>query len=67
MAGEPALGLFKSVGMNFFLFLFFKIFMYFFLERPRKRHRHTGRERSRLPVRSLMQDSIPGPWGHALS
>ena len=32
-----------------------------------ERHREIGKGRSRLPVRSLMQDSIPGPWDHDLS
>ena len=31
--------------------------------RDTERVRDTGRKRSRLPVGSLMQDSIPGPWG----
>ena len=35
-------------------------------EKHRKRQRHS-RGRSRLPERSLMRDSIPGPWYHALS
>ena len=29
--------------------------------------RDIGRGRSRLPVGSLMQDLIPGPWDHDLS
>ena len=29
--------------------------------------RDTGRGRSKLPVGSLMQDWIPGPWEHNLS
>ena len=33
----------------------------------RKSGRDTGRGRSRLHAGSSMQDSIPGPWGHALS
>ena len=37
------------------------------IERERERGRDTGRGRSRLHAGSLMQDSIPGPWGHALS
>ena len=32
----------------------------------RDRSRDIGRERSRLHAGSLMQDSIPGPWDHAL-
>ena len=53
---------------------FGKIYL-FFHERYRKRGRDIGRGRSRLPVRSLMWDLIPGPWSwcgtwsqdHALS
>ena len=37
----------------------------------RDTHRERGRDivrgRSRLPMGSLMQDSIPGPWDHDLS
>ena len=33
----------------------------------RKRQRHRQREKSRLPARSLMWDSIPGPRDHDLS
>ena len=40
----------------FFFFLRFCLFM-----------GDTGRGRSRLPARSLMQDLIPGPWDHDLS
>ena len=36
-------------------------------ERERERGRDTGRQRSRLPVGSLMWDSIPGPQDHDLS
>ena len=32
-----------------------------------ERHRETGRGKSRLPAGSLLWDSIPGPWDHALS
>ena len=31
-------------------------------ERERERERDIGRKRRRLPLGSLMQDSIPGPW-----
>ena len=48
--------------------------MYFFLrcclfihERHRERGRDIGRGRSRLPMRSPMQDFIPGPRDHDLS
>ena len=40
--------------------------MYLFM-RDTERGRDPGRERSRLPAGSPMQDSIPGPQGHALS
>ena len=33
----------------------------------RERGRDTGRGRSRLHAGSVMWDSIPGPWDHALS
>ena len=36
-------------------------------ERHRERGSYIGRGRSRLPVGSPMQDSIPGPWDHALN
>ena len=39
----------------------------FIYERDRERGRDTGRGRSRLPVGSLMWDSILGPRGHDLS
>lgn len=39
----------------------------FIHERHTERGRDTGRRRSRLHVRILMQDSIPGPRDHALS
>ena len=35
-------------------------------ERERERGRDTGRGRSRLHAGSLMWDSIPGLWDHAL-
>ena len=35
--------------------------------RDTERGRDIGIERSRFPARSLMQDSIPGPWDHDLS
>ena len=35
--------------------------------RDMERGRDIGRERSRLPVGSLMWDSIPEPWDHNLS
>ena len=48
------------------MFLFFKIYFYLFM-RGTERDRDIGRRRSRLPVGSLMQDSIPGLWDHNLS
>ena len=42
-------------------FLYLKDFIYLFIhKRQRERGRETGRGRSSFPVRSLMQDSIPG-------
>ena len=38
-----------------------------FHERYRERGRDTGRGRSRLPAGRPIWDSVPGPWGHALS
>ena len=35
--------------------------------RDPEKGRGVGRGRSRLPLRSLMQDLIPGPWDHNLS
>ena len=35
--------------------------------RDRERGRDIGRGRSRLPTAPPMWDSIPGPWGPALS
>ena len=32
--------------------------------KDRERSRDIGRGRSKLPARSLMQDSMPGPWDH---
>ena len=61
--------------MLLFVFCFF-VFLRFYLfiherhrerERERERGRDIGRGRSRLPVGSLMQDSIPGPQDHTLS
>ena len=45
------------------MFLRFYLFIH---ERWRKRQRHIGRGRGRLPAGSPMQDSIPGPQGHGL-
>ena len=50
---------------KFLNFLHFKDFIYLFM-RPRERSRDIGRGRNRLPAGNLMQDSIPGPWDHAL-
>ena len=55
---------------------FKKIFFYLFIherqrqrgrERERERGRDPGRGRSRLPTRSLILDSIPGPGDHTPS
>ena len=50
-----------EVFIKFIYFLFFKKdFVYLFMrERERERGRDTGRGRSKLPVGSPMQDSIP--------
>ena len=52
-------------GLNFLSF-FFKEFIYL-LTRDTERGRDIGRGRSRCPVGSPMQDSIPGPQDHDLS
>ena len=50
------------------VFLFFKGFIYLFMrDTERKRSRDTGSGRSRLPVGSSMQNSIPEPPDHNLS
>ena len=46
--------------------LLFYDFIYL-LVRDRERGRDIGRERSRIPVRSLTWDSIPGPQDHDLN
>ena len=52
----------------YFIFIFKKDFIYLFVhERHTERERDVGRGRSRLPVRSLMWDLIPGHRDHALS
>ena len=43
---------------------FFKKRFYLFIH---ARDRDLGRGRSRLPVGSLMQDSVSGPWDHDLN
>ena len=48
------------------LLFFFKDYLIIH-ERHTERGRDMGRERSRLLVRSLMQNSILGPWDHDLS
>ena len=49
-------------------FFFFKDFIYLLMrDTERERGGDTGRGRSRLPVGSLMQNSIPGPRDHDLS
>ena len=55
---------FFSVGLtSIYFFLRFYLFIH---ERHRDRGRDTGRGKSRVPVESLMQDSLPGPWNHDL-
>ena len=51
---------------QFILSLFLKDFIYLFM-RDTQRKTDTGRGRSRLPVRILMRDLIPGPRDHDLS
>ena len=41
--------------------------VFYLFMRDTERGRDIGRGRSRLPVGSPMQDSIPGPWDHDLS
>ena len=48
------------------LFYFLKILFIYSWETQRKRQRH-NRGRSRLPVESLIHNSIPGPQDHELS
>ena len=43
---------------------FWRRFYLFINERHRERGRDTDKGRSRLPVGSRMQDSIPGPRDH---
>ena len=50
----------KNLGVPLPLPPFLKKRFYLFM-------RHTERGRSRLPVGSLMRDSIPGSWDHDLS
>ena len=45
---------------------FFLDFIYLFM-RDTETGQDTGRGRSRLPLGSLMWDSIPEPWVHILS
>ena len=46
---------------------FFKRFYLFIHERYTEKGRDIGRRRGRLPGKSLMKDSIPGPQDHDLS
>ena len=46
---------------------FFLRFYLFIHERHTERGRNIGRERSRIPTGSLMQDLIPGTWDHVLN
>ena len=46
-------------------FFYFRDFIYLYM-RHRERTRDLGRGRSRLPAGCSMEDSIPGPWDHAL-
>ena len=62
---QGSLQTFDPCGIFIFIYFFKKIL--FTHKRHRKRGRDIGRGRSRLPVGSLMQDSIPGPQDHDLS
>ena len=53
-------------GFSFFFFFFLGFYLYIH-ERHREGGRDTGRGKSRLPAVRLMQDSISGPWDHALT
>ena len=50
-------------GVNSGFSFFFKIYLFI---RDTERGRDPGKERSRLPVGSLIQDSIPEPWDYPL-
>ena len=52
---------------RFLVFSFSRICSTYLFLRDKDRDRGTGRGRTRLLVGSHMQDSIPGPQGHALS
>ena len=54
----------ETVGMLHTEFISFFLRFYLFIH---ERHRERGRDRSRLPARSQMQDLIPGPPDHDLS
>ena len=58
--------IFKPPQLERALLIYFWGFIYLFM-RHTERGKDTGRGRSRLPVGSLMWDSIPGPWDHDLS
>ena len=55
-----------SFPPDLFLFLFLRFYS-FIHQRCRERGRDIGRGRSRLPAETPKQNSIPGPWDHALS
>ena len=56
--------IFSLIFSPFPLFPFTYLFIH---ERYRKRSRDIGRQRSKLPAGSLMQDLIPRHWDHYLS
>ena len=65
----PSQPCFSSYAIPVFPFFFFFLFLRFYLfinEIHIERCRDKGRGRSRLPTGNPMQDSIPGPWDHAL-
>ena len=59
-----------SLSLHLLLLLslcfFFKI-LFIYYDRHRERGRDIAKGRSRIPMGSLMQDSIPGPQDHDLS
>ena len=58
--------IFSDLFFIVFLFFFLRFFFLRFYLFIHERGRDIGRGRSRLPVGSLLQDSIPGPQDHNL-
>ena len=58
----------RNFTVDIMLNAFFKNIFYLLIhERHREKGRDIGRGKSRFPMGSLMQDSIPGPQDHDLS